>query len=257
MGTVLFSDVDGTMLDAKSYRWEEALPGIARARECAVPIIFNTSKTEPETRELAQVLGIEAPFAIENGSGVFVPPGTFDDGEAEGLISFGVPYVVIRKVLDELQSQFEFLSLSAMSDAEVEAACALPAGAVSAARSRSFSEPLVWRDDASRLDAFAEILRSRGLVLKRGDRFVHVMGPTDKRYAVEYLMERYRHQDPEVRSVALGNGPNDLGMMEVVDVAVVIHNPNGRNIQYPGARVPPGTGPAAWSRAVLELLQGQ
>ncbi len=256
MRTLLFSDVDGTVLDAESYRWEEAWPGIARARECDAPIIFNTSKTEPEMSELAQTLGIDAPFAIENGGAVFVPPGTFNDGEAEGLIPFGAPYSVIRKALDDIQSQFAFLSLSTMTDAQVVEACALPDSAVSAARCRSFSEPLVWRDDPSRLDEFAEILRPLGLRLNRGDRFVHVMGPTDKRVAVEYLIGRYRRQHPELRSVALGNGPNDLGMMQVVDIAVVIQNPNGRNIQYPGARVPQGTGPTAWSRAVLELLQG-
>ena len=55
--------------------------------------------------------------------------------------------------------------------------------------------------------------------------------------------------------VGLGNGPNDLGMLAAADVAVVIRNPNGRNIEYPGARVPAGHGPAAWSRAVRALLE--
>ena len=256
MRYLLFSDVDGTMLDADTYQWEEALPGIECARRHGAPIIFNTSKTEQETHLLGETLGIHAPFSIENGGAVYVPPGTFDDGEKEGLIPFGVSYPVIRAALDELAPSFRFQGISDMSEEEVEVACGLPAGAMAAARERRFTEPLVWRDEPERLDEFAERLRPHGLNLKRGDRFVHVMGATDKRVALEHLVPRYRRQFPEVMSVALGNGPNDLGMMDAADIAVVINNPGGRNIQYPGARVPEGTGPAAWSRAVQALLGG-
>ncbi len=256
MRYLLFSDVDGTMLAADTYQWEEALPGIECARKHGVPIIFNTSKTEQETRLLGETLGIDAPFSIENGGAVYVPPGTFDDGEAEGLIPFGAPYPVIRAALDGLSASFRFQGISDMSEKEVEAACGLPAGAMAAARERRFTEPLVWRDEPERLDEFAEQLRSHGLHLKRGDRFVHVMGATDKQVALEHLVPRYRQQYPGVVSVALGNGPNDLGMMDAADIVVVINNPGGRNIQYPGARVPEGTGPAAWSRAVQALLEG-
>ncbi len=257
MRYLLFSDVDGTMLDGDTYRWDEALPGIKRARARGTPIILNTSKTEQETRALAESLGIDAPFAIENGGAVYVPPGTFDDGEEEGLIPFGAPFREIRDALDELSDSFRFQGISEMSGKEVEEACGLPPGAVAAARERRFSEPLIWRDELERLDEFAARLRPRGLILKRGDRFMHVMGETDKRVALERLMPRYRRLHPGVASVALGNGPNDLGMMAAADIAVVIRNPNGRDIQYPGALVPEGTGPAAWSRAVRTLLEGR
>ncbi len=256
MRYLLFSDVDGTMLDVETYRWDEAIPGIERARACGVPIIFNTSKTEEEVRKLGEDLGVHAPFSIENGGGVYVPPGTFEDGEPEGLLPLGAPFARIREVLDGLASSFDFQEMSRMSDREVEDACGLPPGSVAASRNRQFSEPLVWRDAPDKLESFAEQLRAHDLILKRGDRFVHVMGQTDKRVALESLVPRYRRRYPQVLSVALGNGPNDLGMMEVADIAVVINNPGGRNIQYPGARVPAGTGPEAWSRAVLELLEG-
>ena len=255
MRYLLFSDVDGTILDADTYRWEEACPGIECARKHGVPIIFNTSKTEQEIRSLGKTLGIHAPFSVENGGAVYVPPGTFGDGE-EGLIPFGTPYPVIRRALDEAAASFRFQGISDMSAKEVEEACGLPANAIATARERRFSEPLVWRDEPERLSAFAEALRRYGLTLKRGDRFVHVLGATDKRVALEYLVPRYRQRYPKALSVALGNGPNDLEMMAVADIAVVINNPGGRNIQYPGATVAEGTGPAAWSCAVQTLLEG-
>ncbi len=257
MRYVLFSDVDGTMLDAETYRWEEALPGIECARKHGVPIVLNTSKTEQEVLALGNELDIHAPFAIENGGAVYVPPGMFDDGKAEGLLPFGAAYPKILEALDGLASSFRFQGISEMSEQEVEVACGLPPGAVAASRNRQFSEPLIWRDAPERLEPFSQQLQEHGLILKRGDRFVHVMGKTDKRVAVECLMPRYRHRHPDVRSVALGNGPNDLGMMAITDIAVLINNPGGRNIQYPQARTPAGTGPTAWSRAVQALLEDE
>lgn len=252
---LLFTDVDGTLLDAETYRPDAARPGLAAARAAGAPVILNTSKTEPETRVLAAELGLDAPFAVENGGGIYVPPGHFGDGGEEGLIALGAAHADILAALGELADSFRFRGISSMSDREVEAACGLPAGAVGAARERRFSEPLVWRDDRARLDEFAAALAGRGLVLRRGDRFVHVMGDTDKATAVARLAPRYRARWPGAVSVGLGNGPNDLGMLAAADVAVVIRNPNGRGIEYPGARVPAGHGPAAWSRAVRALLE--
>ena len=252
---LLFTDVDGTLLDAETYRPDAARPGLAAARAAGAPVILNTSKTEPETRALAAELGLDAPFAVENGGGIYVPPGHFGDNGEEGLVALGAAHADILAALDELADSFRFRGISSMSDREVEAACGLPAGAVGAARERRFSEPLVWRDDPARLDEFAAALAGRGLVLRRGDRFVHVMGDTDKAAAVARLAPRYRARWPGAVSVGLGNGPNDLGMLAAADVAVVIRNPNGRNIEYPGARVPAGHGPAAWSRAVRALLE--
>ena len=252
---LLFTDVDGTLLDAETYRPDAALPGLAAARAAGAPVILNTSKTEAETRALAAELGLDAPFAVENGGGLYVPPGHFGDGGEEGLLAFGAAHADILAALDGLRGAFRFRGLSGLSGRAAEAACGLPAGAVAAARERRFSEPLLWDDDRARLDAFAAALADCGLVLKRGDRFVHVMGDTDKAVAVERLAPRYRARRPGAVSVGLGNGPNDLGMLAAADVAVAIRNPNGRDIQCPGARVPAGRGPAAWSRAVRELLE--
>lgn len=252
---LLFTDVDGTLLDAETYRPDAARPGLAAARAAGAPVILNTSKTEPEARALAAELGLDAPFAVENGGGIYVPPGYFGDGGAEGLLALGAAHAEILAALDELRGAFRFRGLSSLSDRAAEAACGLPAGAVAPARERRFSEPLLWDDDRARLDAFAAALAERGLALRRGDRFVHAMGDTDKALAVARLAPRYRARWPDAVSVGLGNGPNDLGMLAAADVAVVIRNPNGRDIQYPGARVPAGHGPAAWSRAVRALLE--
>ncbi|MDP2876998.1 MAG: HAD-IIB family hydrolase, partial [Holophaga sp.] len=64
---ILFTDLDGTLLDESTYAFEPALPAIRALQERGIPIVFCTSKTFAETVALQEVLGITDPFIVENG----------------------------------------------------------------------------------------------------------------------------------------------------------------------------------------------
>ena len=42
---LVFSDLDGTLLDSHSYDWQPAAPWLSRLREANVPVILCSSKT--------------------------------------------------------------------------------------------------------------------------------------------------------------------------------------------------------------------
>ena len=74
---VVFTDLDGTLLDHHSYSWaaaEEALKELERRR---VPLVLVTSKTRAEVEALQRKLGSVQPFVTENGGGIFIPHGYF------------------------------------------------------------------------------------------------------------------------------------------------------------------------------------
>ena len=72
---LIFSDLDSTLLDHYTYSWDEAKPVISLLKGLNIPLIFNTSKTFYETRRIAAEMGINHPFAVENGAAVFFPKG--------------------------------------------------------------------------------------------------------------------------------------------------------------------------------------
>ena len=75
--TVVFSDLDGTLLD-ENYSFEVAQPVIARLKALNVPIVLCSSKTRLEIEYFRTKMGINDPFISENGAAIFVPSGYFE-----------------------------------------------------------------------------------------------------------------------------------------------------------------------------------
>jgi len=75
MNILVFTDLDGSLLNHDDYSFEEARPALDRLRKAKIPLIFVTSKTCREVEPLQNRLGLREPFIVENGGGIFVPRG--------------------------------------------------------------------------------------------------------------------------------------------------------------------------------------
>lgn len=263
---VVFTDLDGTLLDHDTYSYEAARPALDRLRGAKVPVVLTTSKTHAETAELRRELGLDAPFVTENGGAASWGTGYFLASAAVGLETadggvtkvFGTPRDVILGVLAGLTERFRFRGFSAMDAEEVAERTGLSVERARLALMRASSEPLVWQGSDGELLAFGRELAERGLRLVRGGRFQHVIGHEGKANAVRWLMERFRERDEaEFVTIALGDSPNDERMLSTVDYAVVIRSalsdkleprPSVRTIRTLSA------GPVGWQEAMDGLL---
>jgi predicted mannosyl-3-phosphoglycerate phosphatase (HAD superfamily) len=70
---IVFTDLDGTLLDHHSYGYEAAKPLLGKLRGLGVPVIANTSKTRAEWQDLAAELDNGDAFVVENGSAIYLP----------------------------------------------------------------------------------------------------------------------------------------------------------------------------------------
>src|SRR3989339_344329 len=70
---IVFTDLDGTLLDHDTYAYDEARPGLDRLAAEGVPLVLVSSKTRPEIEELRARLGNRHPFVPENGGAIFIP----------------------------------------------------------------------------------------------------------------------------------------------------------------------------------------
>ena len=96
---VVFTDLDGTLLDHGTYSFEPARPGLEALLEAGIPLVFCTSKTRLETERWRRALANVHPFIVENGGAVYVPEGYFGSGvrfdRRDGgydVLEFGRPY---------------------------------------------------------------------------------------------------------------------------------------------------------------------
>ena len=75
--TVIFTDLDGTLLDPYTYSCTEVMPLVTRLRDKGIPLIFCSSKTRAEQEVYQKELGIAEPFIVEDGGAIFVNQGYF------------------------------------------------------------------------------------------------------------------------------------------------------------------------------------
>jgi len=99
-------------------------------------------------------------------------------------------------------------------------------------------------------------IKKAGLNYTHGGRYYGVMGANDKGRAVTILADLFRKKLGEVETVGIGDSPNDLPMLAVVDTPILVQKPGGRweEIDLPRLKRIEGVGPEGWSRAIKELI---
>ncbi|MGI9276277.1 MAG: HAD-IIB family hydrolase [Endozoicomonas sp.] len=251
---LVFTDLDGSLLDHDSYSWSLAHEALQLLEQRQVAVIFNTSKTVAEVRGLQKAMGIRQPFITENGQVTTIP------GEQQQL--HGLSYEAIRQILNEMRKQhrFQFTGFGDCPAEQIVELTGLPLAEARLAALRQASEPLVWQDSEEALQAFRQLLEKQGLLLHRGGRFFHVCGDSDKGRATAHLVEQYKRKFPGTKwiTIGLGDGMNDLPMLEAVDLPVLIRSDHGAapDISHlPDVLKTSEPGPAGWNQAILQLLK--
>lgn len=261
---LVFTDLDGTLLDHDTYDYQPARPALKRLAEEGHGLVLNSSKTQAEQMALRAELGNHAPFVVENGAAIICPPNTpGHEGRSPQptVHTLAQPYDSIRQVITQLRQErgYQFRGFGDMTAADIAQLTGLSPEAAAAAQQRVGSEPLLWEDSDAHRDHFIQQVRSQGLQVTQGGRFLHVMGKTDKGAGVRWLADRYRqaHSDVTWRVVALGDSPNDLPMLQAADVGVLIPNPHRRPfavVDVPTLLKPEAPGPTGWQWAIAHLL---
>ena len=262
---LVFTDLDGTLLDHATYSFEPARPALRALEERGIPMVLCTSKTRAETERWRRALGNAHPFIVENGGGVFIPRGYFpeeagggDPGSPYLELEFGTPYQDLRRVLSEMRSRIDpsIRGFGDMTDEEVAGLCGFSVEEARLAREREYDEPFVIGDEKL-LEAVEALARQAGLSVVKGGRFHHLIGDNDKGRAVSVLRGLYEKARGRLQTVGVGDSLNDEPMLRAVDIPVVVGKPGGGHdpgIDMPGLIRAPGAGPDGWREAVLRIL---
>jgi len=102
--------------------------------------------------------------------------------------------------------------------------------------------------------------KRRDLNIATGGRFYHLQGRNDKAVAVDRVISWYREYHPRILTIALGDSPNDFGMLKRVDHPVLVRSSRdfpAIQEMIPGLRITREMGPKGWNSEVLEILQSE
>ncbi len=249
MSLVIFTDLDGTLLDRDSYSWQPARNALERCRQCRVPVVAATSKTLAETEVVSREIGLDPRFIFENGGGISLGDGS--------CLSLGIPYGQLRDEFLTLAGRFPLRGMGDMDIGELVEITGLTPEEAVLAKQRRFSEPFLYRGD--HLPELEAAAAERGLQVVRGGRFYHLMAAQQsKGNAVHEWIRRLGKNLPRpLITAALGDSPNDFSMLAVVDYPFLVRKKDGGEVKCPletAARTQ-NPGPAGWSEAVMGLLK--
>ena len=255
MTLLVFTDLDGSLLDHDSYSIDAALPAIHELQQRDFPLVMNSSKTATEIESLQVELGLTTPYICENGASLRqLSSAIFKNTEIE----FGSYLSCWLQELHLLRDTegYQFEGFSDWSEQQVSDLTGLEINAASRAKCREFSEPILWRDSASKRRLFEQQLIGLNLRLMEGGRFFSVQGYHDKSNAMIWLQEQYS-KTGDVISVALGDSPNDGAMLNAAEVAIIIKSPKSERITLHSPLREIRTtqsGSAGWCEAMKEVL---
>ncbi len=266
---VVFTDLDGTLLDAESYAFKGAEKALALLRESESPLVIASSKTRAEIEELRERLNNAHPFISENGGGVFTPKGYFSSSEVKSTgsanyeeMNFGVSYAELRQALIEIRRELSLeetvRGFGDMDVREVARLTGLSPEAARRAKAREFDEPFLCNADESTVKGVLNAIEARGLAWTRG-RFFHILGADcDKADGVRYLRDKYEATFGSVTTIALGDALNDTAMLKEADIGILMARPDGSYEDIGGGAgniiKAKGSGSLAWSEAVIKAI---
>jgi mannosyl-3-phosphoglycerate phosphatase len=269
---LLFTDLDGSLLDSNTYSFDEAKPALDVLRSKNIPVILVSGKTRAEIEPLREELDHQDPFIVENGAAVYVPVETFDflpersrRRSSYHVIELGTPYALLRDVLRQIEDAVgtRLRGFGDLSVDEVMATTGLSREDALRAMLREFDEPFLVNGPPKLIEAICRQIVTRGLNWTRGGRFFHLTGNNDKGRAANILLRCYKRQGrerdlPNLETIGIGDSLNDLPLLLAVDHPVLVQKPDGSydsDINLPNLIRAPDIGPAGWNRAVRDLLQ--
>ncbi|WP_346993707.1 HAD-IIB family hydrolase [Alteromonas gracilis] len=264
--TLVFTDMDGTLLDHHTYSFEAAKPALTALGQQDIPVIPTTSKTFAELQPLRERIGLDGPFIVENGAAIFIPHGFFkqkpsgtvwvDGYWCKAFISNKNYWI---KLLEKMGGEFDtkYQQFSKMSLEDIIDSTGLDEHSASLAAKRQFGEPILWQGTEEEKQRFLQAVKDRGAFPLEGGRFIHVSGNCDKGQALKWLASEYQKQHvTKVKTVALGDGKNDVAMLEAAHVPIRILSPVNPPPEVQKEEVYTSTlvSPEGWNEMLTKLL---
>ncbi|HFZ8993049.1 TPA: mannosyl-3-phosphoglycerate phosphatase-related protein [Citrobacter freundii] len=260
---LVFSDLDGTLLDSHTLAWQPAAAWLTRLKEHNIPLILCSSKTAASMLEWQKTFNLQGmPLIAENGAVVHLDARWQNHPDYPRKIN-GISHTEIDLIINRLRSQeqYKFTSFDDVDEQIIAEWTGVSRAQATLARLHEASVSLIWRDTDERMAQFAARLQEHGLQLVAGGHFWHVLDiAAGKDIAANSLIAEYQRQwGTRPVPLGLGDGPGDAPLLEAMDYAVVVKGLNREGVvlrKQDPRRVyrTEQEGPAGWHEGLEHLF---
>src|SRR4030042_6464368 len=177
---IIFTDLDGTLLDRDTYSFSPAEPALRLTRMKNIPLVLTSSKTRAEIGIYRKKLENDHPFISENGGAVFIPKYYFSfkfpyDKELDGYfaLELGTFHLQIIEALESIKKEtgIPIRGFSDLTENELTSLCGLNPKEVAFAKKREYDEPFVIEGGEREIDIVEEKIKEKGINYAWGGKF--------------------------------------------------------------------------------------
>jgi len=265
---VIFTDLDGCLLDRETYSFEPAQAALRLIKEKKLPLVLVSSKTRVEMEGYRRRLKNDHPFVSENGGAIFIPKDYFSfqfSHEREWgkyfVLELGTFYPQIIRALEFIKKEtgIRIRGFHDLSEEDLVLLSGLTREEAAWAKKREYDEPFLIEGGEREIKIVQKKIRERGLNYVWGGRFHHILGKNDKGKAAQILKDLYQKEFSSIWTVGVGDSLNDLPMLSVVDYPILLKENGGfSSVSLSKIKkliIIEETGPQAWNEAILNILR--
>ena len=267
MKTIIFTDLDGTLLDPFTYSPKKVMPLLKVLKKRKIPLVFCTCKTQAENEYYQKRLKIKDPFIVENGGAIFIPKKYFSfsfphnkSSKEYFIIELGANYKEIREAFKKIkkETRLKIKGFGDMTAKEVAKDSGLTIKMAELAKKKKYNESFKFEEPREAAKLLFRKIKEAGFNGTHGGKYYNIFGKnTDKGKAVRILRKLFKKEFKNVRTIGLGDGLNDFSMLRVVDVPILVEdkigawNPHATSPRFHRIK---GIGPEGWIRAINKFI---
>ena len=251
---LIFSDLDGTILDKENFSFKEIKPFIKELLIENVHLIPNSSKTKDEIINFNKDLSEKLPYIVENGAAIYdlhlinssFPEKIILSREKDEILN-----IFNEKVPDKYRSKFRFIdNFDIKTKIEI---LGLKKDNIKLAMNREFSVPLLFKGKKKEKDEVFKIIENLGLSLQEGGRIINLCDNVSKSSAMKKVVKIFKKIiKNKLITIAVGDNYNDLEMLKNSDLPCLVFNDNftQEKLSIDNCLVSKKSAPGGWKEIV-------
>ena len=223
---IIFTDLDGTLLDRETFKFDKILGYLKNLILKDICIIPNSSKTRQEVEVFNKELDENLSYIVENGAAIYnlnLINSSFPEKISLSREVDEILKIFESKIPNKYKSKCKFVkNLSFDKQSKI---LGLNRENIKAALNRQYSTPLLFEGSKSdKIDLF-KFVNDAGLSLQEGGRVINLCDKVSKSQAMKNVIKVFKKITKEkLITVGVGDNFNDLEMLKNSDIPCLVFN---------------------------------
>ena len=223
---LIFTDLDGSLLDRDTFKFDKILQYIKDLISKGIFIIPNSSKTKNEIDSFNKELDEDLPFIVENGAAIYnlnLINASFPEKISLSREISEILDIFNNKISKKYKSKCKFIK-NLTSDKQLQI-FGQSKEKVKLAMKREYSIPLLYDGSKAEKIDLIKSVNNAGLSLHEGGRLINLCDKISKSQAMKHVVKIFKKiSKEELITVGVGDNFNDLDMLKNSNIPCLVFN---------------------------------